>query len=79
MFGTTIRVYDPEHDIWQITWIEPGSQTYGRMTGKRQGNDIVQEYRDVTDRCGSGASRRSRVIRSTGLHENRQTKARRGS
>ena len=46
MYGTTIRVYDPEHDIWQIIWIEPGSQTIGRMTGKRQGDDIVQEYRD---------------------------------
>jgi len=46
MYGTTIRVYDPEHDLWQITWIEPGSQTIGRMTGRRQGDDIVQEYRD---------------------------------
>jgi hypothetical protein len=46
MLGTTIRVYDPEHDLWQITWIEPGSQTIGRMTGKRQGDDIVQEYVD---------------------------------
>ena len=46
MYGTTIRVYDPEHDEWQITWIEPGSQTIGRMTGSAQGDDIVQEYRD---------------------------------
>ena len=46
MYGTTIRVYDPEHDIWQITWIEPTTQAYGRMTGRRQGDDIVQEYRD---------------------------------
>ncbi len=46
MYGTTIRVYDPEHDTWQITWIEPGSRTIGRMTGGRRGDDVVQEYRD---------------------------------
>ncbi len=46
MYGTTIRVYDAERDVWQITWIEPGSQTCSRMTGRRQGEDIVQEYRD---------------------------------
>lgn len=46
MYGTTIRVYDPEHDNWQITWIEPGSQVHSRMTGKRQGDDVVQEYHD---------------------------------
>ena len=45
-YGTTIRVYDPEHDVWHITWIDPNTQAYGRMTGKRQGDDIVQEYRD---------------------------------
>jgi len=46
MYGTTIRVYDPEHDAWQVTWIEPGSQTCQHMTGGRRGADIVQEYRD---------------------------------
>lgn len=45
-YGTTIRVYDPEHDNWQIIWIDPNSQAYGRMTGKLQGDDIVQEYSD---------------------------------
>jgi len=45
-YGTTIRVYDPERDLWEITWIDPNSQSYGRMTGKLQGDDIVQEYRD---------------------------------
>jgi hypothetical protein len=47
MYGTTIRVYDPEHDVWHITWIEPGSQTCEHMTGSRQGPDIVQEHRDA--------------------------------
>ena len=46
MYGTTIRVYDPERDIWDSTWIAPGTQSYGRMTGRRDGDDILQEYRD---------------------------------
>ena len=46
MYGTTIRVCDPDNDVWLITWIEPGTQAHGRMTGERQGDDIVQEYRD---------------------------------
>ena len=46
MYGTTIRVYDPGADNWDITWIEPRSQVHGRMTGRRDGDDILQEYRD---------------------------------
>ena len=46
MFGTTIRVYDPGHDAWQVTWIEPASLVHGLMTGRQQGSDVVQEYRD---------------------------------
>jgi hypothetical protein len=45
-YGTTIRVYDPAGDIWQITWIDPASQAFNRMTGKQRGDDIVQEYQD---------------------------------
>jgi len=46
MYGTTIRVYDPASDLWDITWIDPGTQSHGRMTGRRDGDDILQEYRD---------------------------------
>ena len=46
MYGTTIRVYDPGNDNWQITWIDPDTQGYGRMTGRQVGDDIVQEYRE---------------------------------
>ncbi len=44
IYGTTIRVYDPESDSWHITWIEPATQTIGSMTGRQQGDDIVQDY-----------------------------------
>jgi hypothetical protein len=46
MYGTTIRVYDPDADVWQITWIDPNTQAFGRMTGRQVGDDIVQEYRE---------------------------------
>lgn len=41
-YGTTLRVYDPRIDAWQIQWIEPVSQTYLAMIGRREGTDIVQ-------------------------------------
>jgi hypothetical protein len=46
MYGTTIRVYDPHENTWQITWIDPNTASYARMRGKSEGKDIVQEYRD---------------------------------
>jgi hypothetical protein len=45
MYGTTLRVYDPNADHWHITWIDPVRQAYERMIGRQVGNDIVQEYR----------------------------------
>ena len=45
MHGTTLRVYDPQQDLWHITWIDPVKQVYNRMTGRKVGDDIVQEYR----------------------------------
>jgi hypothetical protein len=46
MYGTTLRVYDPQSDEWHITWIDPVRQVYNRMTGRKAGEDIVQEYRN---------------------------------
>ena len=45
MNGTTLRVYDPQNDVWHITWIDPVRQAFNRMTGRKIGDDIVQEYR----------------------------------
>jgi hypothetical protein len=50
MYGTTLRVYDPKHDNWQITFIDPVRQTYDRMTGQQVGPDIIQEFRDGAGR-----------------------------
>ena len=46
MYGTTLRVYDPKTDQWEITWIDPVRRNFNRMLGRPVGNDIIQEYRD---------------------------------
>jgi len=45
MHGSTFRVYDPQNDLWHITWIDPVKQANNRMTGRKVGDEIVQEYR----------------------------------
>ncbi|MBV9461912.1 MAG: hypothetical protein JO141_30950 [Bradyrhizobium sp.] len=52
MNGTTLRIYDPRHDNWQITFIDPVRQTHDRMSGQQVGADIVQEYRDANGTIG---------------------------
>jgi hypothetical protein len=46
MYGTTLRIYVPQDDEWQIIWSDPVRQAYDRMTGRRVGADIIQEYRN---------------------------------
>lgn len=46
MHGTTLRVYHPGNAIWHITWIDPVRQVFNSMTGRKVGDDIVQEYRN---------------------------------
>jgi hypothetical protein len=41
-YGTTLRVYDPRIDAWQIQWTDPVTQTYLSMIGRKDGDDIVQ-------------------------------------
>jgi hypothetical protein len=41
-YGTTLRVYDPRIDAWQIQWTDPVTQTYLSMIGRKDGSDIVQ-------------------------------------
>ena len=45
MHGSTFRVYDPQNDLWHITWIDPVKQAVNRMTGAKVGEEIIQEYR----------------------------------
>ena len=45
LYGTTLRVYDPQKDFWHITWLNPVTQAFETMTARQAGDDIVQEYR----------------------------------
>jgi hypothetical protein len=41
-YGTTMRVYDPRIDAWQIQWTDPVTQNFLHMIGRKQGDEIVQ-------------------------------------
>jgi hypothetical protein len=47
MYGTTLRVYDPRSDQWQIQWSDSVRQDFIQMVGGPVGSDILQEYRDA--------------------------------
>jgi hypothetical protein len=40
--GTTLRVYDPRSDAWQVQWSDPVTQSFLQMIGRAEGDDIVQ-------------------------------------
>jgi len=42
-FGTTIRYFDRNISQWRIVWIDPVNNRRADLTGRREGNDIVQE------------------------------------
>jgi hypothetical protein len=47
-YGTTLRIYDPVLDAWQILWSDPLKQYYTHQIGRARGKDIVQEGTDAT-------------------------------
>jgi hypothetical protein len=42
IYGTTLRVWDPTTQAWQITWTNPAGDHHERQIGRRVGQDIVQ-------------------------------------
>ena len=42
MYGTTLRIFDPEISGWHIIWTDPVNQDYSRQIGRAEGKDIVQ-------------------------------------
>jgi hypothetical protein len=42
MYGTTLRVWDPELQAWRIRWMNPLRGHEERQTGRRVGDEIVQ-------------------------------------
>ena len=41
-YGTTLRIYDPAIDAWQIQWSDPVTRNFLQMIGRSEGSDIVQ-------------------------------------
>src|SRR5262249_1116692 len=42
MYGTTLRVWDPNIQAWRITWRNPAGDHHQEQIGRRDGKDVVQ-------------------------------------
>ena len=42
MYGTTVRIFDPELGAWRIAWANPPINSRDTMIARREGDDIVQ-------------------------------------
>ena len=42
MYGTTLRIWNPAAQAWDIRWFNPLSSHYESQTGRRMGDEIVQ-------------------------------------
>lgn len=45
-YGTSLRYYDSEADVWHITWTNPVRRVENRLIGRKVGNEIIQEGKD---------------------------------
>ncbi len=48
-YGTSLRLYDPHIDAWQIHWIDPLKQVYMHLIGRARGSDIVNEGQETPE------------------------------
>jgi hypothetical protein len=42
-YGTTVRFYDPDADVWRVVWCGPGFGNLRTFVARQQGDEIVQE------------------------------------
>jgi hypothetical protein len=42
-YGTTIRCYDSESDLWHVAWMQPYGREFVHLIGRQIGDRIVQE------------------------------------
>jgi hypothetical protein len=42
MYGTTLRVWDPQIQAWRVTWISPVTGSRDELIGRWRSSDIVQ-------------------------------------
>jgi hypothetical protein len=45
-YGTTLRVYDPALDVWNVSWSDPMNQVYLSLTGRAHGQEIINEGKE---------------------------------
>ncbi|SRR6266568_1891186 len=46
-YGTSLRAYDPTAGVWRVTWINPVTGAHNMLVGKRRGDEIYQEGRNL--------------------------------
>jgi hypothetical protein len=54
-FGTTLRCYDQDKDLWHIAWMQPATGEFAYLQGRQVDDGIVQEVL-----CPSPAGQRER-------------------
>jgi len=42
-YGTTLRCYDEERDVWHVSFMAPAAKEFVHLVGRRIGEHIVQE------------------------------------
>jgi hypothetical protein len=45
-YGSSLRVYDPEEDVWRVIWINPVTGAENHLVGRREDEEVVQIGRD---------------------------------
>ena len=46
-YGTTLRIFDRESKTWRIRWNNPVRDVENHLTGRKVGDEILQEGKDV--------------------------------
>jgi hypothetical protein len=41
-FGTTLRCYDEEADVWHVSWMQPATGEFNELIARAEGDRIVQ-------------------------------------